>query len=76
MVANPTSSNGMPDLAGVQVTFAGPRGGIAEGGGNLAEWQEAKFEEFWKLTTESGGGELCAYNPMPQVIPASCAAGE
>lgn len=72
LVAVAEDINAVPAVSGVLVTFGGVGEGVNADGEPLDDAFEAEVEEFWRLLTEAGGGQVCTYSNDPGVVPGSC----
>jgi hypothetical protein len=60
------------ELAGVQVSIVGARGGLGPSGEQLPQWFEAKVEQFWRAVMDEAGAKTCVYGPVAAQLPKRC----
>jgi hypothetical protein len=59
-----------PDLTGVQTSFVGVAGGVADS--RRPAWYTARVHGFWTELVELGGGQMCVYGVEQVELPGSC----
>lgn len=60
----------VPSLRGVQISFVGVGGGVADS--SLPAWKTARIRDYWTGLVELGGGRMCQYGVEAIQLPGNC----